>query len=153
MFWVPSEARCNTSRSGPRQPEIGKLIDNALDLIEVDDPTMRAVLPKTFARPSLDVRPLGELVDLISGIGLGSAEHREKDMPGRFASAEGKGGGEFYTPRSVVELLVEVIEALSGRAYDACCGSGSVFVEVTAAGATTSSSAARTRTTPPGGWP
>ena len=98
---------------------------------------MRGVLPKTYARPSLDIRRLGELVDLISGIGLGAAEHREKDILGRvyeyflgrFASSEGKGGGEFYTPRSVVRLLVEMIEPYSGRVYDRCCGSGGMFVQ------------------------
>jgi type I restriction enzyme M protein len=133
VFWVPPEARWHF----PKQPEIGKLIDNAMDLIELDNSSLRAVLPKTYARPSLDVRRLGELVDLISGIGLSSAEHREKDILGRvyeyflgrFASSEGKGGGEFYTPRSVVKLLVEMIEPLAGRVYDGCCGSGGMFVQ------------------------
>jgi type I restriction enzyme M protein len=95
------------------------------------------VLPKNFARPSLDVRRLGELVDLIAGLGLGTAEHREKDLLGRvyeyflgkFASQEGKGGGEFYTPRSVVKLLVEMIEPYKGRVYDPCFGSGGMFVQ------------------------
>jgi type I restriction enzyme M protein len=108
-----------------------------MDLIEIDNPSLRGVLPKTYARPSMDVRRLGELVDLISGVGLGSAEHRDKDVLGRvyeyflgrFASAEGKGGGEFYTPRSVVQVLVEMIEPLSGRVYDGCCGSGGMFVQ------------------------
>jgi type I restriction enzyme M protein len=108
-----------------------------MDQIEIDNPSLRGVLPKTYARPSLDVRRLGELVDLISGIGLGSAEHREKDVLGRvyeyflgrFASSEGKGGGEFYTPRSVVRLLVEMIEPYSGRVYDPCCGSGGMFIQ------------------------
>jgi type I restriction enzyme M protein len=137
IFWVPPEARWQYLRERAKQPEIGKLIDNAMDLIELDNPTLRGVLPKTYARPSMDVRRLGELVDLISGIGLGAAEHREKDILGRvyeyflarFASAEGKGGGEFYTPRSVVKLLVEMIEPLSGRVYDGCCGSGGMFVQ------------------------
>ncbi|MGY1814339.1 class I SAM-dependent DNA methyltransferase [Blastococcus sp. SYSU D00820] len=137
VFWVPPEARWQYLKERAKQPEIGKLIDNAMDLIEIDNPTLRGVLPKTYARPSLDVRRLGELVDLMSGIGLGSAEHREKDILGRvyeyflgrFASAEGKGGGEFYTPRSVVKLLVEMIEPLSGRVYDGCCGSGGMFVQ------------------------
>jgi type I restriction enzyme M protein len=136
VFWVPPEARWHFLKERAKQPEIGKLIDNAMDLIELDNSSLRAVLPKTYARPSLDVRRLGELVDLISGIGLNSAEHREKDVLGRvyeyflgrFASSEGKGGGEFYTPRSVVELLVEMIEPLSGRVYDGCCGSGGMFV-------------------------
>ena len=98
---------------------------------------LRGVLPKNYARPSLDVRRLGELVDLIAGLGLGSAEHREKDLLGRvyeyflgkFASPEGKGGGEFYTPRSVVKLLVEMIEPYKGRVYDPCFGSGGMFVQ------------------------
>jgi type I restriction enzyme M protein len=137
VFWVPPEARWGYLRERAKQPEIGKLIDNAMDQIEIDNPSLRGVLPKTYARPSLDVRRLGELVDLISGIGLGSAEHREKDVLGRvyeyflgrFASSEGKGGGEFYTPRSVVRLLVEMIEPYSGRVYDPCCGSGGMFVQ------------------------
>ena len=137
VFWVPAQARWQYLKERAKQPEIGKLIDTAMDLIEADNPSLRGVLPKTYARPSLDVRRLGELVDLISGIGLGSAEHREKDVLGRvyeyflgrFASAEGKAGGEFYTPRSVVKLLVEMIEPLGGRVYDGCCGSGGMFVQ------------------------
>jgi type I restriction enzyme M protein len=137
VFWVPTKARWDYLKDRAKQPEIGKLIDTAMDLIEAQNPSLRGVLPKTYARPSLDVRRLGELVDLISGIGLGAAEHREKDVLGRvyeyflgrFASAEGKGGGEFYTPRSVVKLLVEMIEPLRGRVYDACCGSGGMFVQ------------------------
>jgi type I restriction enzyme M protein len=137
VFWVPPAARWDYLRQRAKQPDIGKLIDTAMELIEADNPSLRGVLPKTYARPSLDVRRLGELVDLISGIGLGSAEHREKDILGRvyeyflsrFASAEGKGGGEFYTPRSVVQLLVEMIEPLNGRVYDGCMGSGGMFVQ------------------------
>lgn len=137
VFWVPPEARWQYLKERAKQPEIGKLIDNAMDLIEVDNPSLRGVLPKTYARPSMDVRRLGELVDLISALGLGSAEYRDKDILGRvyeyclarFASAEGKGGGEFYTPRSVVKLLVEMIEPLSGRVYDGCFGSGGMFIQ------------------------
>jgi type I restriction enzyme M protein len=137
VFWVPPEARWHYLRERAKQPEIGKLIDDAMDLIEVDNPSLRGVLPKIYARPSLDTRRLGELVDLISGIGLGSAEHRGKDILGRvyeyflgrFAAAEGKAGGESYTPRSVVKLLVEMIEPLHGRVYDGCCGSGGMFVQ------------------------
>jgi type I restriction enzyme M protein len=137
VFWIPPKARWQFLKERAKQPEIGKLIDTAMDLIEADNASLRGVLPKTYARPSLDVRRLGELVDLISGIGLGSAEHREKDILGRvyeyflgrFASVEGKGGGEFYTPRSVVKLLVEMIEPLHGRVYDGCCGSGGMFVQ------------------------
>jgi len=137
VFWVPPEARWDYLRSSAKQPEIGKLIDGAMDAIEVENPSLRGVLPKTYARPSLDVRRLGELVDLIAGLGLGAAEHREKDLLGRvyeyflgrFATAEGKGGGEFYTPRNVVKVLVEMIEPYKGRVYDPCCGSGGMFVQ------------------------
>jgi type I restriction enzyme M protein len=137
VFWVPPEARWGHIQASAKQPEIGKLIDNAMDLVEMDNPSLRTVLPKDFSRPALDPRRLGELVDLISSIGLGSAEHKEKDILGRvheyflgkFASAEGKGGGEFYTPRSVVKLLVEMIEPYHGRVYDPCCGSGGMFVQ------------------------
>ena len=137
VFWVPPEARWGFLQSKAKQPEIGKLIDAAMDAVEVENPSLRGVLPKNYARPSLDVRRLGELVDLIAGLGLGAAEHREKDLLGRvyeyflgrFASQEGKGGGEFYTPRSVVKLLVEMIEPYQGRVYDPCCGSGGMFVQ------------------------
>lgn len=137
IFWVPPEARWTYLQSNAKQPEIGKLIDGAMDAVEVENPSLRGVLPKNFARPSLDVRRLGELVDLIAGLGLGSAEHREKDLLGRvyeyflgrFAAQEGRGGGEFYTPRSVVKLLVEMIEPFKGRVYDPCCGSGGMFVQ------------------------
>jgi type I restriction enzyme M protein len=137
VFWVPPEARWEYLQASAKQPEIGKLIDAAMDAVEVENPSLRGVLPKNFARPSLDVRRLGELVDLIAGLGLGGAEHREKDLLGRvyeyflgkFASQEGKGGGEFYTPRSVVNLLVEMIEPYKGRVYDPCCGSGGMFVQ------------------------
>jgi type I restriction enzyme M protein len=108
-----------------------------MDAVEEENPSLRGVLPKNYARPTLDVRRLGELVDLIGRLGLGAAEHREKDLLGRvyeyflgrFASKEGKGGGEFYTPQSVVKLLVEMIEPYQGRVYDPCCGSGGMFVQ------------------------
>ena len=137
VFWVPPEARWGYLQASAKQPEIGKLIDDAMDAVEVENPTLRGVLPKNFARPSLDVRRLGELVDLIAGLGLGGSEHREKDLLGRvyeyflgkFASQEGKGGGEFYTPRCVVRLLVEMIEPYKGRVYDPCFGSGGMFVQ------------------------
>jgi type I restriction enzyme M protein len=137
VFWVPPEARWEFLQAKAKQPEIGKIIDAAMDAVEVENPSLRGVLPKNFARPSLDVRRLGELVDLIAGLGLGTAEHREKDLLGRvyeyflgkFASQEGKGGGEFYTPRSIVKLLVEMIEPYKGRVYDPCCGSGGMFVQ------------------------
>ncbi|MFZ2057499.1 MAG: class I SAM-dependent DNA methyltransferase [Acidimicrobiales bacterium] len=137
VFWVPLEARWKHLQANAKQPDIGKLIDAAMDAVEVENPSLRGVLPKNFGRPSLDVRRLGELVDLIAGLGLGGAEHREKDLLGRvyeyflgrFASQEGKSGGEFYTPRNVVKLLVEMIEPYKGRVYDPCCGSGGMFVQ------------------------
>jgi len=137
VFWVPPEARWEYLLANAKQPEIGKLIDGAMDSIEVENPSLRGVLPKNFARPSLDVRRLGELVDLIGSLGLGRTEHREKDLLGRvyeyflnrFAAQEGKGGGEFYTPRNVVKLLVEMIEPYRGRVYDPCCGSGGMFIQ------------------------
>lgn len=137
VFWVPPEARWEFLQAKAKQPEIGKLIDAAMEAVERENPSLRGVLPKNFARPALDVRRLGEMVDLIAGLGLGSAEHRDKDLLGRvyeyflgrFASAEGKGGGEFYTPRSVVNLLVEMIEPYKGRVYDPCCGSGGMFIQ------------------------
>lgn len=137
VFWVPPVARWEHLQSNAKRPEIGTLIDAAMDAVEVENTSLRGVLPKIYARPSLDVRRLGELVDLIAGLGLGSAEHREKDLLGRvyeyflgrFASQEGKGGGEFYTPRNVVRVLVEMIEPYKGRVYDPCCGSGGMFVQ------------------------
>jgi type I restriction enzyme M protein len=137
VFWVPPEARWEYLQARAKQPQIGKIIDSAMDAVEVENPSLRGVLPKNFARPGLDVRRLGEMVDLIAGLGLGATEHRQKDLLGRvyeyflgrFASAEGKGGGEFYTPSSVVKLLVEMIEPYRGRVYDPCCGSGGMFVQ------------------------
>jgi len=140
VFWVPSEARWDGPtgiQAGAKQPDIGRRIDAAMDAIERENPSLRGVLPKNYARQELDVRRLGELVDLISGIGLGTAEQRKGDVLGRvyeyflgqFAANEGKGGGEFYTPRSVVRLLVEMLEPYEGRVYDPCCGSGGMFVQ------------------------
>ncbi len=140
VFWVPSEARWDGPtgiQAGAKQPNIGRRIDAAMDAIERENPSLRGVLPKNYARQELDVRRLGELVDLISGIGLGTAEQRKGDVLGRvyeyflgqFAANEGKGGGEFYTPRSVVQLLVEMLEPYKGRVYDPCCGSGGMFVQ------------------------
>ena len=137
VFWVPPEARWNYLRERARRPKIGELIDSAMDLIEHDNPGLRGMLPKVYARLGPDARRFGELVDLISGIGPGAVRCREKDIHGRvyeyllgqFASAEGKMGGEFYTPPSVARLLVEMIEPYSGRVYDPCCGSGGMFVQ------------------------
>ncbi|MCC7360558.1 MAG: SAM-dependent DNA methyltransferase [Anaerolineales bacterium] len=137
IFWVPVKARWPYLQDRAKQPEIGKLIDDAMVAIEHDNPSLKGVLTKDYARPSLDKQRLGELIDLVGTIGLGDAESRSKDVLGRvyeyflgrFASAEGKGGGEFYTPQSVVRLLVEMIEPYKGRVYDPCCGSGGMFVQ------------------------
>jgi type I restriction enzyme M protein len=118
-------------------PTIGITIDDAMRAIEADSPSLQGVLPKDNARPALNKQMIGELIDLIGGIGLGEPEARSKDILGRvyeyflgkFASAEGKGGGEFYTPRSVVRVLVEMLEPFKGRVYDPCCGSGGMFVQ------------------------
>lgn len=136
VFWVPKAARWAQLQASAKQPTIGKLIDDAMAAIEKDNPSLKGVLPKDYGRSSLDKQRLGELIDLIGTIGLGDAASRSKDVLGRvyeyflgkFANAEGKGGGEFYTPQSVVKLLVEMIEPYKGRIYDPCCGSGGMFV-------------------------
>lgn len=136
IFWVPKDARWAKLQANAKQPTIGKTIDDAMAAIEKDNPSLKGVLPKDYGRVSLDKQRLGELIDLVGTIGLGDAESRSKDVLGRvyeyflgrFASAEGKGGGEFYTPQSVVKLLVEMIEPYKGRIYDPCCGSGGMFV-------------------------
>jgi type I restriction enzyme M protein len=138
VFWAPPEARWGYLREHAKQPEIGELIDSAMDLIECGNPGLRGMLPKAYGRLGLNIRTLGELIDLISGIGPGAPKHREEDIHGRvyefllgrFVSAEGRRGGEFYTAHSVVRLLVEMIEPYSGRVYDPCCGSGGMFVQV-----------------------
>ena len=137
IFWVPKEARWEKLLAGAKQPTIGKLVDDAMVAIEKENPTLKGVLPKDYARPSLDKHRLGELLDIIAKIGLGDEEAQSKDIIGRvyeyflgrFATAEGKGGGEFYTPQCVVKLLVRMIEPNKGRVYDPCCGSGGMFVQ------------------------
>jgi type I restriction enzyme M protein len=137
VFWVPPEARWTFLQASAKQPEIGKHIDNAMTAIERDNLTLKGVLPKEFARPALDKQRLGELIDLIGTIGLGDKANRSKDILGRvyeyflsqFASAEGKKGGQFYTPRCVVQVLVEMLSPYKGRVYDPCCGSGGMFVQ------------------------
>ena len=137
IFWVPAQARWEKLRAGARQPEIGQFVDDAMSGIERDNPALKDVLPKDYARQALDKQRLGQLIDLISNIRVGDAESRSRDVLGRiyeyflsqFASAEGKKGGEFYTPRCVVELLVEMIEPYRGRVYDPCCGSSGMFVQ------------------------
>ncbi len=138
VFWVPPEARWDFLQSKAKQPEIGILVDEAMDAIEKENPeALKGVLPKEYAKEALDKQSLGGIIDLISGIGLGDAENRSKDILGRvyeyflgqFANAEGKKGGQFYTPRSIVKILVEMIEPYHGRIYDPCCGSGGMFVQ------------------------
>ncbi len=137
VFWVPREARWSYLQANAKQPEIGKLIDDAMVAIERENPQLKGVLSKNYARPDIDKTQLGELIDLIGTIAMGDAESRSKDLLGRvyeyflgrFASAEGKGGGEFYTARCVVKLLVEMLEPFKGRVYDPCCGSGGMFVQ------------------------
>lgn len=137
IFYVPKKARWSYLQAKAKQPEIGTLIDDAMLAIEKENPRLKGVLPKNYARPSLDKQRLGELVDLIGTIGLGEEENQSKDILGRvyeyflsqFASAEGKRGGQFYTPRCVVQLLVEMLAPYNGRVYDPCCGSGGMFVQ------------------------
>ena len=137
IFWVPSEARWARLKSGARQATIGQTVDQAMTAIERDNPVLKGVLPKDYARPALDKHRLGQLIDMVGNILVGDAEARSKDVLGRvyeyflsqFASAEGKRGGEFYTPRCVVRLLVEMLEPYRGRVYDPCCGSSGMFVQ------------------------
>ena len=137
IFWVPPEARWLHLKAQARQVSAGLALDEAMTGIERDNPALKGVLPKDYARPSLDKNRLGQLIDLISNIRVGDAEARSRDVLGRvyeyflsqFASAEGKKGGEFYTPRCVVRLLVEMIEPYKGRVYDPCCGSSGMFVQ------------------------
>jgi type I restriction enzyme M protein len=137
IFWVPREARWSHLKANAKQPTIGQLVDDAMSAIERDNPSLKGVLPKEYARPGLDKQRLGQLIDLVSNIGLGDQASRSKDILGRvyeyflsqFASAEGKKGGQFYTPASVVRLLVEMLAPYQGRVYDPCCGSGGMFVQ------------------------
>lgn len=137
IFWVPKEARWSFLQTNAKQATIGKFVDDAMVAIERDNRSLKGVLPKDYARPSLDKQRLGELIDLIAGIGLGDAENRSKDILGRvyeyflgqFASAEGKKGGQFYTPRCVVQLLVAMLAPYKGRVFDPCNGSGGMFVQ------------------------
>lgn len=137
VFWVPKEARWEYLQKNAKKPEIGQLVVRAMIAIEKENDSLKGVLPKIYGRPDLDKRRLGEVIDLISSIKVGDKDSRASDVLGRvyeyflgkFASAEGKNGGEFYTPRSVVKLLVEMIEPYKGRVYDPCCGSGGMFVQ------------------------
>src|SRR3989339_93035 len=137
VFFVPEKARWSYLQKYAKQPEIGKILDEAMEILEKDNPSLKGVLPKDYARPALDKRRLGELIDLIGTIGLGDYVSKSKDILGRvyeyflgqFADAEGKKGGQFYTPRSIVKLLVEMLEPYQGRVFDPCCGSGGMFVQ------------------------
>src|SRR5438309_8708087 len=136
ICWVPPAARWTYLQNSAKQPTIGKIVDDAMVAIERDNPRLKGILPKDYARPALDKNRLGELIDLIGTIGLGDKANRSKDLLGRvyeyflsrFASAEGKKGGQFYTPQSVVRLLVEMLAPYKGRVFDPCCGSGGMFV-------------------------
>lgn len=137
VFFVPPSARWSFLRSHAKQPTIGKTVDDAMDAIERENASLRDVLPKVFAKGNLDPTNLGGLIDLIGNVALGDAKARSADVLGHvfeyflgeFALAEGKKGGQFYTPRSVVELLVEILEPHKGRVFDPCCGSGGMFVQ------------------------
>ncbi|NOV21232.1 SAM-dependent DNA methyltransferase [Ensifer adhaerens] len=139
VFWVPKEARWNFLQANAKRPEVGKLIDEAMEAIEKapSNEGLKGVLPKNYARPTLNKTMLGELIDLFSNIGMHDSSDKAKDLLGRvyeyflsgFASSEGKRGGEFFTPRSVVRTLVELLEPYKGRVYDPCCGSGGMFVQ------------------------
>lgn len=143
VFWVPREGRWSHLKANAKRSEIGILIDDAMRAIERDNESLKGVLPKDYARPALNKVMLGELIDLISGIAMNEGGGKSKDVLGRvyeyflsqFAGAEGKRGGEFYTPHSVVQVLVEMLEPLpssqgaGGRVYDPCCGSGGMFVQ------------------------
>ncbi len=137
IFWAPPEARWEHLKARAKQSAIGQLVDDAMTVIERDNPSLKGVLPKEYARPALDKQRLGQLIDMITNIRIGDAESRSRDVLGRiyeyflsqFASAEGKKGGEFYTPRCVVKVLVEMLEPYRGRVYDPCCGSSGMFVQ------------------------
>src|SRR5436309_2149059 len=136
IFWVPREARWQHLKANAPQPTIGTTVDDAMAAIERDNPSLKGVLPRDFGRAGLDKQRLGQIINLVSDIALGSAADRAKDTLGRvyeyflarFASAEGKSGGQFYTPSRVVRVLVEMLAPYKGRVYDPCCGSGGMFV-------------------------
>ncbi len=136
IFWVPKEARWSYLHARTRLPTIGKDIDAAMEKIEKENSTLKGILPKVYSRPNLGHTTLGDLIDLIGDITLGSAAAKSKDILGKvyeyflgqFALKEGQKGGQFYTPTSIVKLLVEMIEPYKGRVFDPCCGSGGMFV-------------------------
>ena len=136
VFWVPQNARWSYLHSRAKLPTIGKDLDEAMEKIEKDNPTLKGILPKVYAKPNLDKASLGGLIDLIGNIALGTETAKSKDILGKvyeyflgeFALAEGKKGGQFYTPKSIVKLLVEMLEPYKGRVFDPACGSGGMFV-------------------------
>lgn len=136
VFFVPQKARWSYLYSRAKLPSIGKDVDDAMEAIEKENATLKGILPKVYARPNLDKVALGELIDLIENIAIGDAAAKSKDLLGRvyeyflgeFADAEGKKGGQFYTPKSIVRLMVGMIEPYKGRVYDPCCGSGGMFI-------------------------
>ena len=137
VFFVPTQARWSYLQNRAKQPTIGKDVDDAMDIIEKDNPSLKGILPKVFAQEKLDKQSLGALIDMISTSVLGTKEAQTKDLLGQvfeyflgeFALAEGKQGGQFYTPECVVKLLVEMLEPYEGRVFDPCCGSGGMFVQ------------------------
>jgi len=137
IFWVPPEARWSHLRAQAPQPTIGRLVDDAMEAIERDNPSLKGVLPKDYARPGLDKQRLAQIINLVSEISMVSTADRAKDTLGRvyeyflsrFADAEGKSGGQFYTPTHVVRVLVEMLAPYNGRVFDPCCGSGGMFVQ------------------------
>lgn len=137
VFFVPEKARWQYLQDHAKQPEIGKFLDDAMDEIEKINPPLKSILPKIYADPELNKQRLGELIDLIGKIGFQQKAGSSKDLLGQvyeyflgqFADAEGKKGGQFYTPASIVKLLVEMLEPFNGRVYDGCCGSGGMFVQ------------------------
>lgn len=137
VFYVPEKARWGYLQANAKQPTIGILIDKAMDEIEKINENLKGILPKNYADPDLDKPRLGELLDLIGNIGFGGEGHKGKDLLGQvyeyflgmFADAEGKNGGQFYTPQSIVKVLVDMLEPYKGRIYDGCCGSGGMFVQ------------------------
>lgn len=137
IFFVPESARWQALLSQAKQPDIGVIVDTAMESIEKDNPILKGVLPKVYARQNLDPTSLGELIDLIGNISMADAKERSADVLGHvfeyflgeFALAEGKQGGQFYTPKSIVNLLVQMLEPYKGRIFDPCCGSGGMFVQ------------------------
>ena len=133
VFWIPKEARWDVLVENAKQPNIGLLVDEAMEAIERDNPSLKGVLPKNYAREALDKRRLGELIDMFTNINFETDDAKDlfgqvyEYFMGQFADSEGKHGGEFYTAPSIVKLLVEMLEPYEGRVYDPCCGSGGMF--------------------------